>query len=383
MTPTSFDTPSHDASALQAPLALLGGISAEAFMRDYWQRQPLLIRQAIGAEVCLPSRGELFALAKSEDVESRLVQHHPKQGWQLKRGPFARLPAQSQPQWSLLVQGVNLHHSGAHDLMQAFRFVPDARLDDIMVSWASEGGGVGPHQDRYDVFLLQVHGRRRWRIAPPQDFEMVEGLPLKIIADFQATQEWVLEPGDMLYLPPLWGHDGVAEGGDCMTCSIGFTVPEAGDLARELVLRMAEHWEDEPLYQDPNQAATVTPGRIPMALQSFAQQSVERMMQEPLSLACALGEWLSEPKPHVWFEANEAPWRALNVRLDAKTKMLYDEHHIFINGEGFLAQGNDALILHQLADQRALSHGVWRALTPDAQAVMAQWHELGWLHQAA
>ena len=381
MTRTTFDATEKGADALLAPHPLLGGISADEFMREYWQRKPLLIRQAVDAKNLLPSRADLFALAKSEDVESRLVQQHLSHGWQLKRGPFPRLPAQSTPKWSLLVQGVNLHHEGAHELMAAFRFVPDARLDDIMVSWASDEGGVGPHQDRYDVFLLQVNGQRRWRIAPPKDFQMVEGLPLKIIADFEATQEWVLEPGDMLYLPPLWGHDGVAVGGDCMTCSIGFTVPEAGDLARELVLRMAEHWEDEPLYQDPAQPATSTPALIPAALQAFAKQSVERLMAEPLSLACALGEWLSEPKPHVWFESNGCGWRARDVVLDAKTKMLYDEHHIFINGEGFLAKGHDAAVLRQLADQRSLHTAAWQSMTPDAQAVMAQWHELGWLHQ--
>jgi 50S ribosomal protein L16 3-hydroxylase len=382
MTPPIFDAHLKSADALDTPHPFLGGISAAEFMREYWQRKPLLIRQAADAKTMLPSKADLFSLAKSEDVESRMVQQHPTQGWQLKRGPFPRLPTQSKSPWSLLVQGVNLHQAGAQALMESFRFVPDARLDDIMISWASEGGGVGPHQDRYDVFLLQIDGRRRWKIAPPQNFEMVEGLPLKIIADFQATQEWVLEPGDMLYLPPLWGHDGVAEGGECMTCSIGFTVPEAGDLARELVLRMAEHWEDEPLYQDPDQPATSTPAHIPTALQMFAKASVERMMEEPLSLACALGEWLSEPKPHVWFEAHGEDWRNRDVFLNAKTKMLYDAHHIFINGEGFLAKGHDAAMLRQLADHRCLAHALWKSMTPDAQAVMAQWHELGWLHQA-
>jgi 50S ribosomal protein L16 3-hydroxylase len=351
-------------------------------MSEYWQRQPLVVRGALQAATLLPSRQQLFAMAAREEVESRLVQQHPKRGWTFKRGPFARLPAQSQREWTLLVQGVDLHHPGAHALMQMFRFIPDARIDDVMISWASDGGGVGPHTDRYDVFLLQVHGTRRWRLAPPDDYTLVEGLPLKIIDGFQYTQEFVLEPGDMLYLPPMWAHEGVAQGGDCMTASIGFTVPEAGDLVRELTMRMAEHWDDEQLYEDAHQAATREPARVPAAMQRFSQQALTRMLKEPQALACALGEWLSEPKSQVWFEPSASAWGAGDMVLDHKTKMLFDTHHVFINGEGFVAQGHDAQCLRELANQRCLKETIWRSMGTDALAVMAQWHELGWLHMA-
>ena len=373
-------TPTSRAKPFQTPLALLGGLSVQDFMGQYWQRQPLVIRGALNAATLLPSRAQLFAMANREEVESRLVQQHPKKGWTFKRGPFNRLPAQSLPEWTLLVQGVDLHHPGAHALMQMFRFIPDARIDDVMISWASDQGGVGPHTDRYDVFLLQVHGTRRWRLAPPADYALVPGMPLKIIDGYQYEQEFILEPGDMLYLPPMWAHEGVAMGGDCMTASVGFTVPEAGDLARELATRMAEHWEDEELYEDADQLPTREPARVPAEMLAFARQSLTRMFKEPQALACALGEWLSEPKPQVWFEASDSEWGQGDMVLDHKTKMMFDTHHVFINGEGFVAQGHDAQCLRELANQRCIKESVWRSMGSDALAVMAQWHELGWLH---
>ena len=367
-------------ASLDTPLAMLGGLTPSAFMETVWQRRPLVIRQAFDAAAQLPSRAELFAMAKREDVESRLVQDQAQRGWTLKRGPIARTPPLRTPQWTLLVQGVDLHHGGAHALMQQFRFVPDARLDDIMISWASDGGGVGPHTDRYDVFLLQVHGTRRWSIAPPADYAMVPGLPLRIIDGFVPEQQFDLHPGDMLYLPPMWAHDGVAVGGDCMTCSVGFTVPQADDLARELVLRMAEHWEDETLYADPDQAATQAPASVPKALQGFAREALARMVREPGALACALGEWLTEPKARVWFEPSNTVWGQGDVVLDRKTKMMFDAQHVFINGEAFQARGTDAQCLRAMANARCLAATDLRRMSADAQAVIAQWHELGWVH---
>ena len=137
------------------------------------------------------------------------------------------MPPLAQPGWTLLVQGLDLHLQAAHELLSRFRFVPDARLDDLMLSYASDGGGVGPHLDSYDVFLIQVHGRRRWRIGRAKDRSLVDGLPLKILRHFEPEHEWLLEPGDMLYLPPLWAHDGVAVG-ECMTASVGFRAPATG-----------------------------------------------------------------------------------------------------------------------------------------------------------
>ena len=264
---------------ISQPLRLLGGLSPAQFMKRHWQKKPLLVRQAIPGFQPLLSRPALFDLAADAAVESRLLRHGGGR-WTLRQGPLPRrgLPPLGQPDWTLLVQGVDLHHAGVHALLRQFRFVPDARLDDVMISYATEGGGVGPHFDSYDVFLLQAHGRRRWRIGRQKDLRLVEGLPLKILADFEPEEEYVLDPGDMLYLPPRWAHDGVALG-ECMTYSIGFRQPARGELARELLQRLADEAGDglgDAAYRDPGQAAVAAPGAVPPAMFDFARDAVER-----------------------------------------------------------------------------------------------------------
>jgi 50S ribosomal protein L16 3-hydroxylase len=373
------------------PMSLLAGLSPQQFMKRHWQKRPLLIRQAIPGFVPPVDRQALFALATQPDVESRLIAQRAAQGghagaWQLKHGPFQprQLPPQKRPGWTLLVQGVDLHVPTVHALMQQFRFVPDARLDDIMISWASEQGGVGPHVDSYDVFLLQAHGRRRWRIAPPGDRSLVPNLPVKILAQFAPTEEFVLEPGDMLYLPPNWGHDGVADSGDCMTYSIGFRVPQRGGLAGELVQRMAENMEDETLYRDPQQTATDTPAQLPDGLLAFAQNAVQRLLADRDSLQAALGEVMTEPKPTVWFAATgDGSDLRQGVVLDARSRMLYDARHIYINGESFRAAGADARLMQRLANQRQLSAKDLARASEGALELLAEWCSAGWLHAIA
>jgi len=364
---------------LDAPLALLGGLSAASFMRRHWQRKPLLVRQALPGVKPPLARPALFALAASDDVESRLVQQQGRR-WLLRHGPFARrtLPALAQRRWTLLVQGLDLHVPAAHEMLSRFRFIPDARLDDLMVSWASDGGGVGPHLDSYDVFLIQVHGRRRWRVGRVADESLVPGLPVKILRRFEPEHDWLLEPGDMLYLPPRWGHNGIAEG-ECMTASVGFRVPSAGGLARELLQRLAEHIDDDgALYRDPRQPATVAPGALPPALADFARRSLARALASPRGLERALGEVLTEPKAKVWFDGR--PRNGTGVVLDAATRMLYDERHVFINGESFVAAGTDARLMRRLADERRLPARDCRALSAGARALVDEWRCNGWLH---
>jgi 50S ribosomal protein L16 3-hydroxylase len=364
-------------------LALLGGLTPRAFMRRHWHKAPLLVRQALPGIGPPLTRAALFALAGQEGVESRLVVREGPH-WRLRQGPMPRraLPPLGRPGWTLLVQGLDLHVGAAHDLLGRFRFVPDARLDDLMVSYATDGGGVGPHLDSYDVFLLQVHGRRRWRIGRVADDTLEPGLPLKILRRFEPEQEWLLEPGDLLYLPPRWGHDGVAEG-ECMTCSVGFRAPAAGELAREVLLRLAEAQEDHPgaRYADPAQPATAEPAAVPPALQRFAARAVATALGRTGALERALGEVLTEPKPQVWFEAAAPALRAgQGVRLDARTRMLVDARHVFVNGESWRAAGGDARLLHTLAHTRRLgAHDVAR-LGASARAVLGDWLEAGWLH---
>ncbi|WP_439115115.1 JmjC domain-containing protein [Hydrogenophaga sp.] len=350
-------------------------------MRRHWQKKPLLIRNALPGFKPFLSRQQLFAMAADEAVESRLIVHQSK-GWTLKQGPLARtaLPPIKQPRWTLLVQGVDLHVNAAHELLQRFRFVPDARLDDLMISWASDGGGVGPHFDSYDVFLLQASGQRHWRIGRQKDLTLEEGMPLKILSNFEPEEEHLLNPGDMLYLPPRWAHDGVAVGDDCMTYSVGFRVPQRGGLAGELLQRMADDFEDATLYRDPSQPATATPAAMPPALEAFAVDALQRLLAERQSLACALGEVMTEPKPRVWFEEPETNWAPGAMQLDRRTRMMYDQRHVFINGESLRAGGADARLMRALADERCLSAAQVQRASTDARALLQDWFEAGWLH---
>ena len=366
------------------PLALLGGLTPAQFMKKHWQKKPLLVRQAFPGFQPLLTRQALFALAGREEVESRLVLREGK-SWRLQRGPFAprALPSPKKPDWTLLVQGVDLHERAAHELLHAFDFVPAARLDDLMISYATEGGGVGPHFDSYDVFLMQAQGRRRWRIGRQKDLALQEGVPLKILARFEPEEEYVLEPGDMLYLPPRYAHDGIAEG-ECQTYSIGFRAPAQAELARELLQRIADEAaqeEGEPrLYRDAGQEPATRPGAIPQALVQFARDAMAAALKDPQALERALGEYLTEPKGNVWFEAVRAPRRLRSVQLDPRTRMLHDRRHVFINGEAWRAAGRDATLMRRLADQRRLEPRDLEQASEAARELLQSWCEAGWLH---
>ena len=361
---------------------MLAGLSPAQFMRKHWQSSPLLVRQAFPGITSPLRRVALFDLASSADVESRVVSRDGSQ-WSVRHGPFSRraLPPAGRPNWTLLVQGLETHLDAAHELLSRFRFLPDARLDDLMLSWASAGGGVGPHLDSYDVFLLQLQGQRRWRIGRATDETFVEGLPLRILKHFKPEAQWVLKPGDMLYLPPRWAHDGVAVAGDCMTCSIGFRAPAAGALASELLTRLGEDAaaDDLTMFRDAGQAATAHPGAVPPRLQRFARQAVVRALRRPADLERALGETLTEPKPKVWFVAAPRADLSAGVQLSPATRMLYDARHVYVNGESFLARGADARRMQVLADTQCLSAQDCLALSPSARKLLLQWLGDGWL----
>jgi len=368
------------------PLPLLGGLSPALFMRRHWQKRPLLVRQAWPGVAPPLSRAALFALAGREGVESRLIRQGDA-GWAMRHGPLPRraLPPVAQARWTLLVQGLDGHVPAAHALLSPFGFIPHARLDDLMLSWASDGGGVGPHLDSYDVFLLQVQGHRRWRVGRVRDPALVDDVPLKILRHFAPEQEWVLAPGDLLYLPPGWGHDGTAVG-ECMTASIGFRAPGRRELARELLLRLADPPDEphaaDPMYTDRAQPAVSQPGRVPASLLAFGTAAVERVLDDPAALSRALGEWLTEPKPQVWFDpAPEADRGDVGVRLDPRTRMLYDDRHLYVNGESWRVGGRDARLLQQLADTRVLTAAQRRRLGLAARDTLTEWLDDGWAHE--
>ncbi len=353
-------------------------------MRRHWHKRPLLVRQAI-ADIAPPlSRAELFALAASDEVESRLVQRDAAEHWRMRPGPLPRraLPPLARPGWTLLVQGLELHVEAAQTLLSRFRFLPAVRLDDLMLSYASDGGGVGPHIDSYDVFLLQVQGRRRWRVGRNTQPALRDDVPLKMLAHFDAEHDWLLEPGDMLYLPPGWAHDGVAVGGDCMTASIGFRAPQSAELAQALLARMAD---EAPRglrgarYRDATQPATALPGALPEALQHFARRAVAQALAAPDLIERTLGEWLTEPKAQVWYQANDPSTLARGVRLDRRSRMAYDARHVFINGDSCRASGRDARLMRRLADERHLDAQAIAAASPAALDLLGEWLHSGWL----
>jgi 50S ribosomal protein L16 3-hydroxylase len=279
------------------PLQILGGISAREFLRDYWQKKPLLIRQAIPAFESPVSPDELAGLSLEDEVESRLVIEHGDSPWELRRGPFAEDVYQNLPErdWTLLVQAVDQLVPEVAELIEHFRFLPNWRIDDVMVSFAAPGGGVGPHFDNYDVFLLQA--QRRWRVGQVCDGDspVLQHADLRILADFQGTDEWVLEPGDMLYLPPRLAHYGTAENA-CMTYSLGFRAPSAAEVLTHFTDFLAQFLPDEERYSD----ADLVPVEDPHQIQSDALERLRGMLAEHMGderlLLTWFGQFMTEPR---------------------------------------------------------------------------------------
>ncbi|MES2536868.1 MAG: cupin domain-containing protein [Pseudomonadota bacterium] len=366
---------------------LLGGLTPTEFLRDYWHKKPLLIRQALPGFQPLLSRDALFDLASQDDVESRVVTHFGEQ-WKMENGPAARLPSVKQKDWTLLVQGVNLHDAAADALLRQFRFIPDTRLDDLMISYATDAGGVGPHFDSYDVFLLQAQGRRRWRIGPQKDLSLVEGAPLKILQNFQHEQEFVLEPGDMLYLPPHYAHEGVAEG-ECMTYSIGFRSPSYQELGEAFLQFMADSIDLPGRYADPDLKPAKHPAEISLPMLSAIAGQLANVQFTKDDITIFIGQYLSEPKANVYFDPPARPLTLQRftqsatrrgVTLSRKTQMLYRGKHVFINGESFAIGSADKTSLLALANERSLDGASIARGSADVLEALHTWYQDGWLH---
>jgi 50S ribosomal protein L16 3-hydroxylase len=340
-------------------------------MRDYWHKRPLLVRHAIPSFALAKAQGQalqspisanvLFGFAGNDANESRLVKSKP---WQLEHGPFRKgqIPSLKSNDWTLLVQGVEARHPAAANVLSWFRFIPDARLDDLMISIAGVGGGVGPHVDSYDVFLIQMEGRRRWKISAQSDLSLREDLPLKILARFEAKEDWVLEPGDLLYLPPHIAHEGIALDAGCQTWSVGFRAPSWRELLQETLWRLADQLDNdislEQLLSDPVQAASIKPASIPKRVRDELKN---RFLELPLQgqsltdlLEFTLGEILSEPKPQIVFEPpthplSEGVFRktclSKGITLLPQTRLQISGDYLFCNGAlmAFLDKKSDAI----------------------------------------
>ncbi len=281
------------------PLQLLGGLTPREFLRDYWQQKPLLVRQAIPGFESPISADELAGLALEEEVESRLVLEHGAHPWELRRGPFAEDTFSQLPErdWTLLVQAVDQFVPEVAEVLKDFGFLPSWRIDDLMISFAAPGGSVGPHFDNYDVFLLQAEGQRRWKIGQmcEADSKLLAHADLRILAEFEQTDEWVLEPGDMLYLPPRLAHYGIAED-DCMTYSVGFRAPSAAEVLTHFTDFLAQFLPDEERYSDAGMAPISDPHQIQQeALDRLKALLTEHMSDERMLLTW-FGQFMTEPR---------------------------------------------------------------------------------------
>lgn len=352
------------------PLTLLGGLSARVFLRDYWQKKPLLVRQAIpGFESPLPPE-ELAGLACEEGVISRLVREHGEDGpWQLRHGPFDEDDFTTLPEshWTLLVSDVEKHLPDLRAYLEPFRFIPDWRMDDLMVSYAAPGGSVGPHVDEYDVFLLQAHGQRRWQISSQvvSADNCLPGIDLRILRDFKPDQEWLLEPGDMLYLPPRVPHHGVAVG-PCMTWSVGFRAPAWRDLMAAWADSRYEALSPSDRYGDADLDIQADPGEISaQALDRLVAGLRRALDSDDDTLKRWFGCYLTEPKAEL-LERMDLPEsisiEAAQSLLDGDTilerhgaaRMAWtreDENfYLFVNGHAHPVSRATHSLLHYLCE---------------------------------
>ena len=326
---------------------LLGGLTAREFLARHWQKRPLFVRRAIATPDFVDQRA-LAALARRDDVESRIVQRRGNRR-ETAHGPFADIKPR-RINWTILVNGVNHHVAAADELLRRFSFVPQARLDDVMVSYATSGGGVGPHVDSYDVFLIQGSGRRRWRIN---------------------GRTFIAEPGDLIYLPPGREHDGVALD-PCFTYSIGFRAPRSAELGAAFLDFLHKRGFPDAVYRDPALRPASRTAAIPPEMLAFASRIAGRIRWSATDIRRFLGEYLTLPKPHVVFRP--APARGTRLCLDARSQLLYAGPDFFLNGDRIEVPARARPAMRQFADRREIN------ATRLAALPIGEWRRAGYVH---
>ncbi|OUD14639.1 hypothetical protein TPSD3_06645 [Thioflexithrix psekupsensis] len=373
----------------------LGDLTAEQFLQEYWQKKPLLIRQAIPHFKPPITPDELAGLACEEGVESRLIlEKHGKRPWEVRHGPFpesvfAKLP---KTHWTLLVQEVNRHVPEIADLMDQFNFVPSWRLDDVMISYAVPQGSVGAHTDSYDVFLLQAYGQRRWHISHDAG-EFQPDLELKILQRFQAEQTWDLDPGDMLYLPPHIAHHGVALN-ECMTISIGFLAPSYRDLLQDYAQFIADElFTDEQRYSDPDLTLPAHSGEL--NAQSLAKicQIIRQMPMEEDAIQHWFGCFISESRAGTEYETPDMPynvktwWKSFAesgyLRRQARAFFARDAegYTLFIEGCAFSLEEAEYFAAPLLTGQRDFVYQEVVEVWPESLVkLLCDWTNRGWFY---
>ncbi|HUP93968.1 MAG TPA: cupin domain-containing protein [Burkholderiales bacterium] len=368
----------------------LAGLTHTEFMRRHWQKDMLLARGALSQYAASVTRADLLGLAQREDIESRIVRHAGDR-WRVQHGPFERRDLTRLPRlgWSLLVQGVDRVLEPVVRLLREFSFIPYARLDDVMVSYAAPGGSVGPHFDSYDVFLVQGQGKRRWRVGHQKDLTLVRDAPLRILERFTPRHEWTLESGDVLYLPPHWAHDGVALD-ECITYSIGFRAPLAQELGTHFLEFLQDRLALEGVYADPDLRSTKAPGRIPSGMISSMATLLGSVRWSRKDVVEFLGCYLSEPKPSVVYSRparalHESTFadraRAQGVRLAPASRLLIYDEYVFMNGEQHRVGSRALRLFEKLANEREL--GGAAAIGREAGRLLYGWYRAGYIEVGA
>jgi len=345
---------------------ILGKISNDVFLKKYWQKKPLLIRDAIKNFKSPITEKDLFRIAQNEKAISRLIEF--KRGiWQVKYGPFKKLdlPKKINTPWTILVQNMNHHLPFAESFLNLFKFIPYARLDDLMVSFATKKGSVGPHFDSYDVFLFQAKGEREWKISEQKKFSLDKKSAIKIITNFKVKNTWILKPGDLLYLPPNVGHWGVSQSDDCLTYSIGFRASGTFEIQSKFLDFIQDNLitNKNDLYRDPNLNLQKNPAEINSNMIKKIQRIVNQLRWNTNSINNFIGQLLTEPIEGAVFETSKSMTAEVFIKdlikkplkLNPKTRMLFIKNNFFINGELIEADKKSIMYLKQLANDREIS----------------------------
>jgi 50S ribosomal protein L16 3-hydroxylase len=376
-------------------MSQLGGLSPSAFLRDHWHKRPLLVRQAFPGFQGIIGRDRFLALATRPDATSRLVIRHPgrrRRQWERHDGPFAGLDAGMLPRshWTLLVHGVESLVPGGWEILRAFSFLPAARIDDLMVSYAEDGGSVGPHDDLYDVFLLQGPGRRRWQVSRQGDRTLDASAAIKVLASFVPEDEWVLEPGDMLYLPPGVAHHGVAEGPG-FTYSIGFAAPSHAELIASFLgylgQLLAENTDPSARYADPHLRLHGSPLGLHDEMVAQVASVLDTIRWDRSIVSDFLGRFLTRPRSHVSFATPSRPMsvEAFARRLRGRGRLalalpsrgLVRRARLFFNGQAHPGKPAAMRLFERLVSDRSVA----LPLTVDERTLglLHGWYAAGYL----
>jgi 50S ribosomal protein L16 3-hydroxylase len=362
------------------------GMTPERFLRDYWQKRPLLIRNAFPDFQTPVQPEDLAGLACEEAALSRIVMHdRANDRWTVRHGPFEEdeFPGMPHQDWTLLVQDVDKWDADVAALLQHFRFLPRWRIDDVMISFAAPGGSVGAHVDQYDVFLLQAYGHRRWEIDagtnPPLDFR--PDVELKLLREFTPTHEWLLGPGDMLYLPPGVPHNGVAQDA-CLTFSVGMRAPSAAELLGDFVDTLAADADEALRYSDPDLVPSSDPNEIDVAAMNRAVEALNLLrMNDPDRLGDWFGRFMTvyraagevhgggETRSRIEIEwdlqhgatLHRHPWSRMAWR---RAHRKGEPARLFVSGQDYALSAEDAA---RIADAAELDGATYAALSDAAR----------------